>query len=154
MLAGGYRLREGDPSLPEGLLIATSGAMVPEALAAAAELETEGLAATVVMISSADRLYRNWQAQVRSIVDDLKHVPDAGHLDSLITAGERGRPIVSVQAAASHSLAWLGSALGARQIALGVDRFGESGRIADLHDITGISAAHIVNAGLVATGGR
>ena len=89
---------------------------------------------------------------MRAIVDDLALVPDAGHLETLVAADERGRPIVSVQDAASHSLAWLGSALGTRQIALGVDRFGESGRIADLHEVTGISAAHIVNAGLVATG--
>ncbi len=152
VLAGGYRLRDGDPSLPQGVLLATSGAMVPEALAAADELEDEGIAATVLMVSSADRLYRDWQGQVRALVDDLSLVPGAGHLDSLVHADERGRPLVSVQDAASHSLAWLGSALGSRQIALGVDRFGESGRIADLHDITGISAAHIVNAGLVASG--
>lgn len=150
VLAGGYRLREGDQALTEGLVIATSGAIVPEALAAADELEAEGLAATVVMISSADRLYRDWQGQVRSIVDDLAFTPGTGHLASLVTAAERGRPIISVQDAASHSLAWLGSALGTRQIALGVDRFGESGRIADLYDISGISAAHIVNAALVA----
>ncbi|MEM9203260.1 MAG: transketolase C-terminal domain-containing protein, partial [Actinomycetota bacterium] len=153
VLAGGYRLREGDADLTDGVVIATSGAMVPEALAAADELEAEGVAATIIAISSADRLYRDWQRQVRSVVDDLAHVPGAGHLDSLIKTAERGRPVISVQDAASHSLAWLGSAIGARQIALGVDRFGESGRIADLHDIVGISAAHIVNAGVVAAEG-
>ena len=58
---------------------------------------------------------------------------------------------MSVQDAASHSLAWLGSALGTRQYALGVDRFGESGTIADLHEITGIDAGSIVNAALIAT---
>ena len=58
--------------------------------------------------------------------------------------------MVSVHDAASHSLAWLGSAIGARQFPLGVDRFGESGTIADLHEITGISAGNIVNAALIA----
>ena len=72
------------------------------------------------------------------------------HLIKVITDAERGRPIISVQDAASHSLAWVGSVVGARQIPLGVDRFGESGRISDLHDVTGISAAHIVNAGILA----
>ena len=56
---------------------------------------------------------------------------------------------MSVHDAASHSLAWIGSALGTRQYALGVDRFGESGTIADLHDITGISSGNIVNAALI-----
>ncbi|MAT06437.1 MAG: hypothetical protein CL424_15470, partial [Acidimicrobiaceae bacterium] len=58
----------------------------------------------------------------------------------------------SVHDAASHSLAWIGSALGVPQYALGVDRFGESGTIADLHDATGISAGSIVNASLIAIG--
>ena len=52
--------------------------------------------------------------------------------------------------AASHSLAWIGSALGTRQYTLGVDRFGESGTIADLHELTGIDAGSIVNAVLIA----
>ena len=60
--------------------------------------------------------------------------------------------IVSVHEASSHALAWIGSAVGTRQVALGVDRFGESGTIADLHDSTGISAGHVVNAALFATG--
>jgi pyruvate dehydrogenase E1 component len=34
---------------------------------------------------------------------------------------------------ASHSLAWLGSALGVRLIPLGVDEFGQSGTSADLY---------------------
>ena len=52
--------------------------------------------------------------------------------------------------ASSHNLAWIGSALGTRQYPLGVDRFGESGTIADLHELAGISAGSIVNAALIA----
>ncbi len=36
------------------------------------------------------------------------------------------------------------------QYPLGVDRFGESGTITDLHDLTGISPGHIVNTALIA----
>ena len=63
---------------------------------------------------------------------------------------ERDRPIISVHDGASHSLAWLGSALGVRQSALGVDSFGESGTIEDLHEITGISQSSIINAAIIA----
>ncbi|MEM9132581.1 MAG: 1-deoxy-D-xylulose-5-phosphate synthase N-terminal domain-containing protein [Actinomycetota bacterium] len=149
VLAGGFRLRDGDPALADGVILVTSGATVPEALAAADELEAEGLAATVLCLSSADRVYRGWQQGLRKQVSDLGVGPDGGHVATLIDDGERGRPLVSVQDAASHSLAWLGSALGVRQMALGVDRFGESGRIADLYDAVGISTAHIVNAALL-----
>jgi pyruvate dehydrogenase E1 component len=58
--------------------------------------------------------------------------------------------VVSVQDAASHSLAWIGSALGTRQYNLGVDRFGESGTIDDLYELTGISTDSIVNAAIIA----
>jgi len=152
VLAGGYRLRDGDPTLPTGVVLATSGAMVPEAVEAAEELEAEGVAASLIVVSSADRLYRDWHRPLQASVEGAAPVPGIGHLASLVPAEERGRPIISVQDAASHSLAWLGSALGARQIPLGVDRFGESGRVADLHRITGISTPHIVNAALMAVG--
>lgn len=150
VLSGGYRLRDADPALATGVVVATSGAMVPEAVAAATELEQEGVGTTVLVVSSADRLYRDWHRPLRTAVAGCRPGNRGTHLDSLVPADERGRPVISVQDAASHSLAWLGSALGARQVPLGVDRFGESGRIADLHEITGISAAHIVNAALIA----
>jgi pyruvate dehydrogenase E1 component len=57
---------------------------------------------------------------------------------------------VSAHDASGHALAWIGSAVGARQIPLGVERFGESGTIPDLYDVMGISAAHMVNAALLA----
>ena len=41
-------------------------------------------------------------------------------------------------------MAWLGSAVGTAQYALGVDRFGESGTVADLHEIVGIDAGTVV----------
>ncbi len=58
---------------------------------------------------------------------------------------------MSVHDAASHSLAVDRlRPRGRGNTALGVDRFGESGTIADLHEITGISTGSIVNAALIA----
>jgi pyruvate dehydrogenase E1 component len=59
-------------------------------------------------------------------------------------------PIVSVHDGASHAMAWLGSALGMPQVALGVDTFGQSGTIHDLYDINDIDSGSIVNAALAA----
>ncbi len=150
VLAGGFRLAESGASDAEGITIVTTGAMAPEALDAHGELEAEGVASTVVHLSSPDRAFQSWQRADAFATEAANSTRTASHLDQLIPTAERSRPVVSVQDGASHSLAWVGSALGARQIALGVDRFGESGTIADLHHITGISAAHIVNAALVA----
>ena len=148
-LRGGYRLVE-SPSA--AVTIVTTGAMVPEALSAAAELESEGVGSTVVHLPSPDAAYRSWQRHDLAMATSGARLEGANILDELIPPAERANPIVSVHDASSHALAWIGSAVGARQVALGVDRFGESGTIADLHDAAGISAGHVVNAALSITG--
>jgi pyruvate dehydrogenase E1 component len=151
--AGGYRLVEdGRADRPAATLV-TTGVMAPEAVCAAATLDLEGVGASVIHLTSADRLYRSWRAGLVRSTRSASIVRSASHLHRLIPADERNRPIVSVHDAASHSLAWLGSALGVRQFALGVDRFGESGTIAELHELTGIDAGSIVNAALLAVTG-
>ncbi|MGI9615166.1 MAG: transketolase-like TK C-terminal-containing protein [Acidimicrobiales bacterium] len=163
VLAGGYRLFDpsadtADPTSdpvddhgerPAVTLVAT-GAMVPDALEAAVELDDEGVAATVIHLTSPDRTYRSWRAGFAASAASGSVVRRPSHLHRLVPRAERRRPIVSVHDAASHSLAWLGSAIGTQQYTLGVDRFGESGTIAELHEATGISAGNIVNAALIA----
>ncbi|MGI9609864.1 MAG: transketolase-like TK C-terminal-containing protein, partial [Acidimicrobiia bacterium] len=140
VLAGGYRLIEAEADGRPAVTIVTTGAMATEAIGAAATLDYEGVQASVIQLTSPDRAFRSW-----------RNNGDSGHLHSLVPVDQRNWPVVSVHDASSHSLAWLGSALGARQTALGVDRFGESGTIADLHHLTGISAEHIVTAAILAT---
>ena len=160
VLAGGYRLVDGSVSGGDddaggsdgrpGVTIVTTGVMAPEAIAAASELENEGVAATVVHLTSPDRVYRSWRAGFAQSTASARVIRRPSHLHRLIPSAERRRPIVSVHDAASHSLAWLGSAIGTRQFALGVDRFGESGTISELHELVGIDAGSIVNAALIA----
>ena len=150
VLAGGYRLVDGPEDGRPGVTIATTGAMAPEALAAAAELDSEGVQATVIHLTSPDRVYRSWRAGFAQSATTARIVRAPSQLHRLVPVTERRRPVVSVHDAASHSLAWIGSALGTRQYTLGVDRFGESGTIADLHELTGIDAGSIVNAVLIA----
>jgi pyruvate dehydrogenase E1 component len=150
VLAGGYRLVDAPLDERPGVTVVTTGVMAPEALAAAAELDDEGVAVTVVNVTSADRLYRQWRAGFASSVRSGRRIGGRGHLDRLVPLEERTRPVVSVHDAATHSLAWIGSALGTRQYALGVDRFGESGTIGELHEAVGIDTGSIVNAALFA----
>ena len=153
VLAGGYRLVEPmatGEDRPAVTLVST-GVMAPEAIAAAQELDLEGVDATVIHLTSPDRVYASWRESYTSVAKGSV-VGRPSHIHRLIPAEERDRPIVSVHDAASHSMAWIGSALGTRQLTLGVDRFGESGTIADLHEITGISTGSIVNAALIALG--
>jgi pyruvate dehydrogenase E1 component len=150
VLAGGYVLHEAPDDGRPGVTIVTTGVMAPEALAAAAELDAEGVQTSVVHLTSPDRVYRTWRAAFAQATATARVVRSVSHLHRLVPPEQRRRPIVSVHDAASHSLAWLGSALGTRQYALGVDRFGESGTIAELHELSGIDSGSIVNAALIA----
>jgi pyruvate dehydrogenase E1 component len=151
VLAGGYRLVETPATGGPSVTIVTTGVMAPEAVEAAGVLSEEGVRAAVVHLTSPDRLYRGWKRGQRRAITTASPSPDACHLERVLSADGTVHPIVSVHDASSHALAWIGSALGARQVALGVDRFGESGTIKDLHALTGISTESIVNAALLAS---
>jgi pyruvate dehydrogenase E1 component len=150
VLAGGYRLHE--PVVGEGDLrvtIAASGPVMPEVLAAAHSLADEGVAATVVDVTSLDRLFRDWAAAARSPIRDVRADRARPHVATLLAPGE---PIVTVHDAASHAMAWLGSVHGAPVVPLGVDEFGQSGTITDLYRRFDLAPDAITNAALVATG--
>ena len=151
VVAGGFRLREpDDPDADDRVLIATCGALVPEALSAAEQLAAdEGVHATVLCLSSPDRLYHNWQrARTRPLRDGAPS--EGSHLHALIEGPERGLPVVTVIDGSSHALAWIGSALGTRSVPLGVDRFGQTGSQPELYAEYGIDADSIATAALVA----
>jgi pyruvate dehydrogenase E1 component len=148
VLAGGYELASFGTGDRPGVTLVTTGVMVPEVLAAAAELDGEGVDTAVVHLTSPDRAYRSWQGRHRRGAATGTVVRAPSHLHQIV--GARRAPIVSVHDGASHALGWLGSALGVPQLALGVDQFGQSGTIADLHELTGISTGNIVNAALIA----
>lgn len=150
VLAGGYRLIDGPDDGRPAVTIVTTGVMAPEAIAAAHELDEEGVNATVIHLTSPDRAYTSWRSSYAQAIATGQVVRAPSHLHRLVPSNERRRPVISVHDASSHSLAWIGSAIGTRQYTLGVDRFGESGTIADLHEITGISTGNIVNAALIA----
>ena len=150
VLSGGYQLRPAPLTDRPGVTIVTTGAMAPEALGAADALDDEGVDAAVVHLTSPDLTYRSWQGTYRTAAAAATVVRRPSRMHQLIPPEERHRPVVSVHDASSHALAWLGAAVGSRHIPLGVDRFGESGTIADLHAIAGISAGDILNAALIA----
>ncbi len=153
VLSGGYRLVDAwqaNPDLPPDspvVNVVGTGAVLPEVLTAAAELRSEGVAAHVVDITSADRLYRAWQRTLRQGVRTATTPSIPGALRACFP--DRA-PIVSVHDAASHSMAWLGSALGVPAVPLGVDGFGQSGSVAALYAAHDLDPGSIVNAALAA----
>ena len=139
VLAGGYRLREatGDPRLS----ICAVGAVIPEAVLAAEELEAGGISCEVICLTSPDLIYRAVEAR-----SGLR-AGDWGVLDRLF-GGRDPVPIVAVIDGHPHILSFLGQITGARCSALGVTDFGQSGDIADLYRHHGIDSDTIVGAGV------
>jgi pyruvate dehydrogenase E1 component len=149
VLAGAYRLIDASELTEAGaptISLAASGAVMPEVLAAAADLEDEGIAAHVVDVTSLDRLYVGWQRSVRSSIRTARRHPRPPGLGPAFRSA--GTAIVTVHDASSHAMAWLGSALGVPCVPLGVDQFGQSGSIQDLYGLNDLSPAHIVNAAI------
>jgi pyruvate dehydrogenase E1 component len=151
VLAGGYRLREpSSGSGPAAVVLAACGAVLPEALAAAALLEDEGVPALVLDLTSPDRLYRDWRASLLAASRGGVAASGEHHLATLLAPAERALPIVTVHDAASHHLAWLGGVFGQRVVPVGVDEFGQSGSIPDLYGLFDLLPSQLVNAALVA----
>jgi len=152
VLAGGYRLVEPTEGAAD-VLLAASGAVMPEVVAAAELLGQEGLRAAVIDLTSADRLYRQWRDGLRDAGREGRTGSvERSQLARLIPPAERASPIVTVHDAASHALAWLGSVFGTRVVPVGVDAFGQSGSVAELYEAFDLLPEQLVNAALVALG--
>jgi pyruvate dehydrogenase E1 component len=152
VLAGGYRLVDRSAVMPGAPVVnlVACGAVLPEVLAAGEGLEAEGIAANVIDLTSPDRAYRGWRAALQGAARSGSARMAPFHLESLIPAGERHAPIVTIHDAASHALAWVGSVFGAPAVPVGVDAFGQSGSIADLYEVFDLLPAQITNAALLA----
>src|ERR687895_1905003 len=129
VLAGGYRLRDGSR-----LTIAVMGALVPEAMEAAEELGAE-----VVCITSADLLFRAFQARA-GLADG-----DPAILETLLP---EPLPIVSLLDGHPHTLSFLSAVHGVPMTCLGVQQFGQSGDIAELYEHHQIDAESVIGAAL------
>ena len=148
VLQGAYRLvdRTSEEFYRPGenvVHIMTCGAMIPEAVTASEELLREGVNANVINITGPGPLYRIYQESVRSLVGGNVTAPFMG---DIIPIEERSAPVVTVADAHPHSLAWLGGALGASTIPLGVTDFGQSGGRTELYEEYGIDVESIVAA--------
>lgn len=153
VLAGGYRLiepRELDPHLPDhapAVTIVAVGAVVTEAVQAVRFLVKEEVAASLIVVTSAERLSAELHGRRLDAINHRTLGP-LEHLATLLPPPDRRAPIVTVLDGASHALSFLGAAFGAPVVPLGVDGFGQSGTIRDLYSLNGIDAEHIIEGAL------
>ena len=198
VLAGAYWMRPPGPNAE--LVIAYTGAVAPEAIAAAGLVAEDRRDVGLLAITSADRLYAGWTAaqaareggrpsarshvvpearshvvpEARShVVPEARShvvpearpqvvpearpqvVPEArSHIERLLGALPRSCGLCTVLDGHPATLGWLGSVAGHRTRSLGVQRFGQTGTIADLYRHNGIDAQGIVRAAQAISPGR
>ncbi len=141
ILSGGYWLEK--PKNKSNITIVFSGVMAPEVLEAIEILKEDMLDVSVLSITSADRLYKNWKEaqKQRSMGNKILSRIEELFLDTLSES-----VIVTLIDAHSSSLTWIGGAVGKKTVSLGVDEFGQSGNLQDLYNHYDIDADAIVDA--------
>jgi pyruvate dehydrogenase E1 component len=127
-LDGGYWLREPGPNA-EAAIIAV-GAVMPEALAAWDELSGDIPGLGLLAVTSPDLLHRGWTAAQAA---RWKGQRTPSHVEQLLSKLAPSAGLVTLADAAPASLSWLGGVLGQRVAPLGVEKFGQTGNLADLY---------------------
>lgn len=139
---GAYWLREPGPNAEA--VIAYTGALAPEAIAAIGRLAEDRKDIGLLAVTSADRLNAGWTAAQRARESGLAHA--ASHIERLLEPLPRHCGIVTVLDGHPATLGWLGAVLGHRTRSLGVEHFGQTGSLAELYRHYGIDADGIVAA--------
>ena len=127
-LQGGYWLKE--PGAKSEAAIVAMGALMPEALAAWEELSVDLPGLGLLAVTSPDLLHRGWTAAQAKRWSGER---EPSHVEKLLSRLAPGAGLVTVCDAAPASLSWLGGVLGQRVAPLGVERFGQTGNLADLY---------------------
>jgi pyruvate dehydrogenase E1 component len=140
-LKGAYWLREPGPG-SEAAIVAM-GTVMPEALAAWEELREDIPGLGLMSVTSPDLLHRGWTA-AQAARWAGEHKPS--HIEQLLSRLGRSAGLVTIADAAPASLSWLGGVLGQRVAPLGVDRFGQTGNLADLYAAYRLDGAAITEA--------
>src|SRR5437667_370927 len=136
IIAGAYWLREPGPGAM--LAIAYSGAVAPEALAAHQALAEDLPETGLLAVTSPDRLHSDWRA--------ARVQGEVGVAERLLARLRPGATLVTVGDCHPATLSWLGAVGGNPIVPLGVDRFGQSGDVADLYRAYGIDTEAIIDA--------
>lgn len=148
VLRGGYRLvdwqKEAGYRPGENVVhLFASGAMIPEAVAAACQLRTQDIFANVLNVTSADLLFHDYLAAQK---ERMRGRGRSSWVEELIPSEERRAPVVTVQDAHPHTLSFIGGVLSTQMMNLGVTEFGQSGSQADLYRTYGIAVENLVEA--------
>jgi pyruvate dehydrogenase complex dehydrogenase (E1) component len=131
---------------------ADTGVVAPEAIEAVGLLAEDRPDTALLAVTSADRLYAGWTAAGRARQAGIHHA--MSHVERLLAAAPAAAGLVTVIDGHPAALGWLGSVSGHKTRSLGVERFGQTGTIADLYRHFEIDARGIIAAAAAIVPGR
>ncbi|HTJ90686.1 MAG TPA: transketolase [Acidocella sp.] len=131
------------PAAGSNIAIAYQGAVADEAEKAFAILREDMPEAGLLAVTSPNRLYAGWRAAQRQ---RRQGIAASAHIEHVLAPLARDAALVTVLDGHPAAHAWLGGVRGQRVMALGPDRFGQSGDIPDLYAHYEIDAAAILDA--------
>ncbi|BCP02654.1 pyruvate dehydrogenase E1 component [Mycobacterium paraintracellulare] len=138
VLAGAYTIRA--CSNPQATIV-SMGAVVTEALDAAARLEQLGVHCEVIVVTCPSRLFEAVQAR-RGLADAPSWIVDQ------VFPAQRAAPMVTVLDGHPHTLAFLSTINRVPTKSLGVSKFGQVGSLDAVYRYHGIDTDSIVRAAL------
>ena len=140
--AGAYWLRK--PKEGCQLIVACTGAIMPEAISAYENIIEDIGGAGLLAITSADRIHVDWIAARRARISGNSGT--VAHIERLLAPLSKNAAIITICDAHSGTLGWMGSVAGHRIYPLGVDSFGQSGDLQDLYRYYGVDSDAILDA--------
>lgn len=142
IIEGAYWLREPGPNAD--LVVAVTGAPTPEAVAAVGLMAEDRRDIGLLAVTSYDRLNAGWSAAQRA--REAGDRDARSHIEDMLDGLPPHCGLVTVVDGHPATLGWLGAVHGHRTRALGIERFGQTGTVADLYRHYGIDAEGIVTA--------
>ena len=134
------------------MISAYTGSVAPEAIEAVGLMAEDRRDAGLLAVTSSDRLYAGWTAAQRARERGVASA--RSHAERLLAIVPGHAALCTVLDGHPATLGWLGSVAGHRTRSLGVERFGQTGTIADLYRLNGIDAQAILRAAQAMTAGR
>ncbi len=150
MIDGGYWLRRPGPNAE--VVVAYTGAVAPEAIDAIGLMAEDRRDVGLLAVTSADRLHGGWTAAQRAREEGRTEA--TSHVERLLAEMSPQCRLVTVLDGHPATLAWLGGVGGHRTRALGVERFGQTGTVAELYRHHGVDAQAIAAAAQAIAPGR
>lgn len=119
------------PSAGAELALVYCGALAPEALAGFEALKEDYPGMGVLAVTSPDLLHRCWTAAGRARWTGGPRL--ASHIEQLLSPLHARAGLITLLDGSPSALSWVGSVLGHRVRALGVEQFGQTGDLPDLY---------------------